>query len=169
MTPPPPVPAGRTYRYWRGAAPLFPFGYGLSYSTWVLRSPSIVSGRGDGQPGARVAITLRNNGTVTSDHIVILFMSYEGPNVVSGKAPHLTLSATGCAATGRTDIVQTQVGYQRARGLAPGASQSLTFVLSYTPDFSNSWAGFGDPVAPCGVYALRFNVGQPVRLRIRLT
>lgn len=163
------MPAGRTYRYWRGAAPFFPFGYGLSYTTWALQSPGIVTGRGDGQPGARASITLRNTGAVTSDHVVILFMSYEGPNVVSTRPPHLTLSNTKCAATGRTDLVQSLVGYQRAKGLLPGASQRLTFVLSYVPDFSNSWAGFGDPVAPCGVYALRFNVGQPIRLRIRLT
>jgi hypothetical protein len=25
---------GRTYRYWTGEAPLYPFGYGLSYSKW---------------------------------------------------------------------------------------------------------------------------------------
>ncbi|PRW34064.1 putative beta-D-xylosidase 7 [Chlorella sorokiniana] len=159
---------GRTYRYWRGAAPLFPFGYGLSYSTWAQQAPALVSGRGDGQPGARASITLRNTGTVTSDHVVILFMAYEGPNVIAGRAPNVTLSRTKCAATGRTDLVQSQVGYQRAKGLAPGASQRLTFGLSYVNDFSNSWAGFGDPVAPCGVYALRFNVGQPIRLRIRL-
>lgn len=164
------VSAGRTYRYWRGAAPLFPFGYGLSYTTWALQQPALAWGRGDGSglPGAVAAITLRNTGARKSDHVVILFMSYEGRTVVAGKAPNVTLSNTKCATTGSTDLVQNQVGYQRSGALAPGTAKRLAFKLSLNQDSSSSWAGFGDPVAPCGVYALRFGVGQPIRLRIRL-
>jgi beta-glucosidase len=52
---------GRTYRYYRGD-PLYPFGYGLSYSSFVYTkltiSPSVITEGSD----ANVEVCLRNEG-----------------------------------------------------------------------------------------------------------
>ncbi len=42
--------SGRTYRYWRGQRPLFPFGFGLSYVQWQL-SDAALSAAGNGSSG----------------------------------------------------------------------------------------------------------------------
>lgn len=157
---------GRTHRYWRGTAPLFPFGYGLSYTSWAFAQPALAVA---GPLAATASVTLRNAGTLRSDYVVLLLMSYDGPTTAATPAPSLTIQATGCTAVGRTDLVQTLAGYQRVRGLAAGASQRLTFTLRYLASgYASSWAGFGDPVPPCGVYSLRFGADQPVALRLRL-
>jgi len=64
---------GRTYRYFR-SAPLYPFGYGLSYTKFAysnLRlSKSVVAG-GD----AQIAVDVQNTGTVAGDEVVQLYLT----------------------------------------------------------------------------------------------
>lgn len=163
--------AGRTHRYWKGEAPLFPFGYGLSYTTWGLTGAALAAA---GPAGATATVTLTNTGTVASAHTVLLLMSYSGTaDPATPPAPTLTLTGTGCTAVGTTSLVQTLVGWRRTAGvLAPGAAVSLAFPLTYASQrFASSWSGFGDPVPPCGVYSLRFNrltADLPADLRLRL-
>lgn len=162
---------GRTHRYWKGAAPLFPFGHGLSYTTWALTAPSLAAAW---PPGATATVTLTNTGTVASAHTVLLFMSYSGTaDPATPPLPTLTLAGTGCTAAGTTSLVQTLVAWRRTAGkVAPGGAISLTFSLTYARQgFASSWAGFGDPVPPCGVYSLRLNrltADLPADLRLRL-
>ena len=220
------MPPGRTYRYWRGEAPLFPFGHGLSYVQWRLSDAAIGAagngsssggGSGTGSDGAdlegeavalEAAITVTNEGSIggassssggsgsgnmTASTSVLLFMRLVGDadagggsggsgNAAAGELPLATVSGSGCSwAANGTDVVMQLVSYARTGPLAPGASQRLSFRLRLAPsdgayggsgnnssssssswvDGQSSWAGFGDPEPPCGVYALRFGADQP--------
>lgn len=64
----------RTYRYFRGK-PLFPFGYGLSYTTYEYGKPTYKDGR--------ISVTVKNTGTMDGTEIVQVYMrrpaDVEGP------------------------------------------------------------------------------------------
>ena len=64
---------GRTYRY-ATREPLFPFGFGLSYTSFEYHDLKIVS---PSKPtsGFRVAVTLKNAGSVAADEVVQLYLS----------------------------------------------------------------------------------------------
>ncbi len=65
---------GRTYRYFRGT-PLYPFGYGLSYTTFSysnLRVPD----RPTGGPADSVAVDVTNTGARTGDEVVQLYVAH---------------------------------------------------------------------------------------------
>jgi beta-glucosidase len=96
--------AGRTYRY-ATTPPLFPFGYGLGYTTWEL-SAARVETDGRGEPRA-LHVTLRNTGARAGRTVVQLYR--QPPS--GGTGPGLSL----------VDFVAPEV--------AAGAVQSLTFTL----------------------------------------
>jgi beta-glucosidase len=63
---------GRTYRYFSGE-PLFPFGFGLSYTTFAyrnLRVPATVKA-GDDVP---ISVEIENNGRVAGDEVVQVYV-----------------------------------------------------------------------------------------------
>ena len=100
---------GRTYMYFQGT-PLYPFGYGLSYTTFAysgltLSSPTLPEG---GQ--ITVSVDVTNTGTMAGDEVVQLYVSYP--------------PTTGVA----RPIKQLQ-GFQRIT-LAPQASQTVTMTLT---------------------------------------
>lgn len=184
-----PTTAGRTYRYWRGDAPLFDFGFGLSYVRFNFSAPTLrvlrpKPGVGtvrlliadeEGTPGgsssggapaapavATAAVQVSNAGDMPADTAVLLFLSYLGPDAAAGPNPRTTIPASGCSssATG-THLVQRLVAYERTGELAPGQARRLTFELRLGAGSKSSWAGFGDPEPPCGAYALSFGQDQP--------
>ena len=62
---------GRTYRYFKGN-PLYPFGYGLSYSRFSYSKPSVKQTGGNKQQlSARVTNTSKRSG----DEVVQLYLS----------------------------------------------------------------------------------------------
>ena len=63
---------GRTYRYFQGE-PLFPFGYGLSYSTFAIECAV----RGSHFNGAEATITclVRNTGARCGDNVLMVYQS----------------------------------------------------------------------------------------------
>jgi beta-glucosidase len=65
--------AGRTYRY-TTREPLFPFGFGLSYTTFEYLNIKIKS-PGAAATGFRVSVTLKNTGAVNADEVVQLYVS----------------------------------------------------------------------------------------------
>jgi beta-glucosidase len=69
---------GRTYRYFEGE-PLFPFGYGLSYTSFAYRKltvPKQVSAGAD----ARVTVEVENTGAVAGEEVVQLYLNGAAPN-----------------------------------------------------------------------------------------
>ena len=66
---------GRTYMYFKGQ-PLYPFGYGLSYTTFKLSNlkPSATHITKDG--AIKVAVDVTNTGTRTGDEVVQLYVKH---------------------------------------------------------------------------------------------
>src|SRR5579884_905611 len=97
---------GRTYRYFDGE-PLYPFGYGLSYTTFGysnLRVPETIAS-GD---AVTVSVEVRNTGRRAGDEVVQLYVTHEGANA---PAP-----------------IRALEGFQRIH-LAAGRSRTVEFTL----------------------------------------
>jgi beta-glucosidase len=71
---------GRTYMWFKGE-PLYPFGYGLSYTTFkysnLRTSATAVSGKGQ----VTVSVTLQNAGTRLGDEVVQMYVQHVGSAV----------------------------------------------------------------------------------------
>jgi len=63
--------AGRTYRYMT-AEPLYPFGFGLSYTTFAYCDLQITS---PASSGFEAAVTVENTGAVAADEVVQFYLS----------------------------------------------------------------------------------------------
>jgi beta-glucosidase len=127
---------GRTYRYFEGT-PLYPFGYGLSYTTFAYSGLKVpVDPVAAGSPVTAEA-TVTNSGKVAGDEVVQLYLNFPG---VAG-APLKALR-----------------GFQRVR-LEPGASQQVKFELK--PRDLSLVTEAGEPVVAEGEYTLSIGGGQP--------
>jgi beta-glucosidase len=126
----------RTYRYFSGK-PLYPFGYGLSYTTFSysgLTLPRNAIGAGD---PLVAEVTVTNTGKREGDEVAQLYLSF--PNVPG--APRRALR-----------------GFKRVR-LAPGQSQTVRFELKERDLSMVSEAG--EPIIPDGAYTVSIGGGQP--------
>jgi len=127
---------GRTYRYFDGK-PLFPFGYGLSYTSFGysdLKAPKLPVEAG--QPVA-IEATVTNTGKVAGDEVPQLYLNFPA---VEG-APKIALR-----------------GFDRIH-LEPGQSQTVRFVLE-ARDLSVVTPA-GDPIIAAGNYTVSVGGGQP--------
>ena len=128
--------ANRTYRYFTGK-PLFPFGFGLSYTTFAYRDLSLGTGTvAAGQPVDAEA-TVTNVGKVAGDEVVQLYLRF--PKVKG--APLLALR-----------------GFERIH-LDPGASRKVHFHL--TPRDLGMVTEDGNPIVGEGDYTVSIGGGQP--------
>ncbi len=98
--------SNRTYRYYPGEV-LYPFGYGLSYTTFAYSNPKVDQEKVAGPRGVTVSVDVTNTGKVAGDEVVQLYLTHEG---ISG-APLRSLQ-----------------GFQRVH-LAPGQKQTVSFRL----------------------------------------
>ncbi|MGW8317072.1 MAG: glycoside hydrolase family 3 C-terminal domain-containing protein, partial [Bacteroidales bacterium] len=64
---------GRTYRYFRGE-PLFPFGYGLSYSDFAYRDLRLSQQEATANDTVEVTVTIFNEGPYDGDEVVQLYV-----------------------------------------------------------------------------------------------
>ncbi len=101
---------GRTYRYFRGE-PLFPFGYGLSYTTFEFDNLCI--DRSEVEVGSKVAVSVdvTNTGDRAGDEVVQLYIRRR----------------TGA----RPGPIKELRGFKRI-GLQPGERKTVTFALYVT-------------------------------------
>jgi len=117
------------YRYYHtfGVDVAFPFGHGLSYTTFAFNSPNVASNtlNRDGAKGSvTLSATVANTGTVAGKQVVEVYVT--APEVKL-KKPEIELKAFA-----KTDT------------LAPDASQALTFdipaeTLASFDETSNQW------------------------------
>lgn len=72
---------GRTYRYFKDE-PLYPFGYGLSYTTFTYGDLQMTPQQDIGQP-LEISVTVRNTGQCAGDEVVQVYMRHlEAPVIV---------------------------------------------------------------------------------------
>jgi beta-glucosidase len=64
---------GRTYRYFSGE-PLYPFGYGLSYSAFDYSGFSLSKSAAGTQDSLEVTVTVKNSGRYDGDEVVQLYV-----------------------------------------------------------------------------------------------
>ena len=127
---------GRTYRYFEGT-PLYPFGYGLSYTTFAysdLKLPTTPVTAG--QP-IEATVKVANTGKVAGDEVAQLYLTFP-------KIPGAPMKALR--------------GFQRLH-LEPGASQVIKFNLT-ARDLSIVTEA-GEPTVPEGEFTLSIGGGQP--------
>jgi beta-glucosidase len=98
---------GRTYRYFTGT-PVYPFGYGLSYSKFEYTAPRIEPTNGSAEQGVRVTTTVKNTSSRAGEEVAQLYLT---PPNFDG-APRIALR-----------------GFQRFT-LQPGESKQVTFDLN---------------------------------------
>src|SRR5258708_11348161 len=67
---------GRTYRFFTGE-PLFPFGYGLSYSTFTYRKLSVPQRASTGD-GAKISVEVENTSSRAGEEVVELYVKTPG-------------------------------------------------------------------------------------------
>ena len=127
--------ANRTYRYFEGK-PLYPFGFGLSYTTFSYSELRIPAQARAGEP-VGVDVTVANTGTIPGDEVVQLYLKFPP---VRG-APRIALR-----------------GFQRIR-LDPGKSRQVHFELKGRD--LGMVTGDGNPIIAEGDYTVSVGGGQP--------
>ena len=127
---------GRTYRYFEGA-PLYPFGYGLSYTTFSFSDLTVATKDVRAGDPLTAEVTVTNTGAVAGDEVAELYLSF--PKVAG--APIRALRA-----------------FRRVH-LEPGASQRVQFMLQ-ARDMSMVTEA-GEPIVAEGDYTFSVGGGQP--------
>ncbi len=127
---------GRTYRYFTGK-PVYPFGYGLSYTSFSYAPVTVAPVAGSPEKGLRVATDIRNTGSRAGDDVAELYIT---PPQFDG-APRLALR-----------------GFKRV-SLKPGESKHVVFELS-PRDLSFVTADGVRQLVP-GKYTVSVGSGQP--------
>jgi beta-glucosidase len=72
---------GRTYMYDRNK-PLFPFGYGLSYTTFEYSGLKLSQSAIKDGDIVNISMSIKNTGSVNSDEVVQLYVSFPDSKVV---------------------------------------------------------------------------------------
>jgi beta-glucosidase len=127
---------GRTYRYFEGK-PVYPFGYGLSYTRFAYEPPVVTPVNGSFENGARVTAVVANTGQRAGEEVAELYLK---PPAFEG-APRLALR-----------------GFQRL-ALAPGERRTVTFELS--PRDLSFVDRDGERSVMAGEYVVSVGSGQP--------
>jgi len=121
------VNPGRTYRFYTGT-PVYEFGYGLSYTNFTFKYANVTNNVVPrdlldshlyseeasfltAPTLAGISVQVTNTGTVTSDVVVLAFIS--GPNAGKNGNP-----------------IKSLIGFTRFFALAPNASKSIVFPVT---------------------------------------
>lgn len=127
----------RTYRYFSGE-PLYPFGYGLSYTRFDYSAPSLGHGVLQASHPQTVSVNVTNSGVMDGDEVVQLYVSH--PKIAG--AP-----------------IRALAGFQRVY-LKQGETKTVRFTLDeralsvvdangdryVRPGIVNIWVGGGQPI-----------------------
>ncbi len=138
--------AGRTYRYFQGT-PLYPFGYGLSYSTFAYGPARVSREQVSAGESVTVSVSVKNSSAAAGEEVVQLYVSHPG---VEGAA------------------IRELQGFTRVR-LAAGEEKAVTLALNdrqmsvvgedgsrrVLPGTVEVWVGSGQPVEIPGLVPAR--------------
>ena len=130
---------GRTYRYFTGT-PLYPFGWGLSYTTFDLEftngAPATSFLNISNTNLTSVTVSLTNTGDVTGDEVIQCYFS---PN---GAVPPSELASL---------LLKEMFDFQRIT-LTPGEKAEL--IVSFSADTFITYDASGDQVIYPGAYTV---------------
>ena len=127
---------GRTYRYFAGT-PVYPFGYGLSFTSFTYAPLTVTPAAGGAETGLHVTTEVSNSGARSGDEVVQVYLNFPGQPGV----PRVALR-----------------GYQRVT-LKPGEHRAVTFDLS--PRDLSAVAIDGTRQVMAGKYRVSVGSGQP--------
>jgi beta-glucosidase len=136
---------GRTYRYLE-KEPLYPFGFGLSYTRFEYSELAVVPASFDADTSVAVTATVTNTGPRTSDEVVQLYVKDLEASVA---VPHHALR-----------------GFERIT-LAPGEARTVTFTL--TPRDFSLIDDAGRRILEPGAFRIHVGGSQPDARSIALT
>jgi beta-glucosidase len=127
---------GRTYRYFEGE-PLWPFGYGLSYTTFAYSGLTLPDAPLNAGDPLNASVTVTNTGKLAGDEVVQLYLKF--PDLAG--AP-----------------IRALRGFERVH-LDPGASHDVQFHLD--PRDLSMVTDAGEILVPPGKYTVSIGGGQP--------
>lgn len=118
------VAPGRSYRFYQGDMVTYPFGHGLSFTTfelsWAASTPltaSLATGKGGaGAPTVEYSVVVKNTGTRDGDEVVQCYY-YPQADVEANKP-----------LAGQVPLLKELCGYQRVH-VAAGSSTTVTFTI----------------------------------------
>ena len=158
------VAPGRTYRYYE--APLFPFGAGLSLTSWSLSGAApaclaaLPAAAAASAPACNVTVTVANTGAMAGDCVVLAYSNLK-LSAAQWRARRERGGATLPPTVTADDLLAPMrelFDFTRVKDVAPGTSVDVTFevsskVLAVVDEVS------GDIVATAGTYDLFFDSG----------
>ncbi|HZR64992.1 MAG TPA: glycoside hydrolase family 3 C-terminal domain-containing protein [Terriglobales bacterium] len=133
---------GRTYRYFTGE-PLYPFGYGLSYTRFEYSNLSFDKSSVGASDDLTASVDLKNAGAMASDEVVQLYLSHPGTQgaalrVLAGfKRVHLN--------PGETQKVQITIPNRNLSYVDESGTRRIS------PGTVPVWVGGGQPVGRAGL------------------
>ncbi|WP_291857291.1 glycoside hydrolase family 3 C-terminal domain-containing protein [Marinilabilia sp.] len=128
---------GRTYRYFKGES-LFPFGHGLSYTTFNYSNLKVFSNEEDGEE-MKVEVEVTNNGEMGGEEVAQLYISHPGYD---------------------NDAIRSLQGFERFY-LEPGEAKTISF--SVTPEQMAVYHPENGLLIPKGKMKISVGGGQPVK------
>jgi beta-glucosidase len=133
---------GRTYRYFLGE-PLFPFGFGLSYTTFAYHNLHLPTGANAGDD-VKVAVEVENTGKVAGEEVVQLYVAHAVLPPVSSASSH-------------APPTRSLAGFERI-ALRPGERTTVQFALA--PRQFSTVSVDGRRTAEPGAYQISVGGGQ---------
>lgn len=133
----------RTYRYFQGEA-LYPFGFGLSYSTFTYSRPRLSQARVRADQAVEVAIDVTNTGEMDADEVVQLYISRRDitgapiRSLVGFERIHLARGQTRTVAFTLRDRDLSTVGADGVRRIEPG--EARLWIGGGQPEMRNGLA-----------------------------
>jgi beta-glucosidase len=128
---------GRTYRFYEGK-PLYPFGFGLSYTTFAYSDLEVSARVGAGQ-AINVSVRVRNAGAMAGDEVVQVYLT---DDEASYPVP-----------------LRSLVGFERVH-LEAGESRRVGFIIGRRQ--LAAYDDEGTPVVEPGSFTVSVGGGQPV-------
>jgi beta-glucosidase len=136
--------AHRTYRYFEGE-PLYPFGYGLSYTTFAYSNVAVDKSEIPADGEVKISVEVTNSGAIAGDEVVELYLSHPGiagaPIRALGgiQRVHLPVGSRKIVMFTLRDRALSVVDPDGKRVIAPGEI--------------NVWIGAGQPTSRRGLQA----------------
>jgi beta-glucosidase len=147
---------GRTYRYFAGE-PLWPFGYGLSYTTFSYADLTRPKAPIDAGAPLDAAVKVTNSGTVAGDEVVQLYLRF--PDVPGAPLRALRGFRRIHLAAGKSQVVRFQLT-QRDLSMVTGSGDRIVAQGAYTVSVGGGQPGSGAP-SVSGTFQVKGRIQLP--------